>query len=275
MSELSVVMPMYRAKYIGWLPFESLIRQKDINFEWELIVAEETEEQLFGKKNILEYKHKLKKLGCVNFKYIGLNKWIPLAEKIHLLVNNCHLDSKIFVWHSADYYSAPLRLATHHDVFTNNPDIDLHLPKRAIYYYINDDKFIIHDPHYDQDKRRRINDVVGKSYKLDIIREIPKVKQRQGVDGWLFRQATKISENRKGRDLYIQFDETDNWKFGLSTHGLNNICVLRTKNMKNPVPPFYEHVFDETTVPTKIIKRLRECRKFAKKHKIGLRARGK
>jgi hypothetical protein len=131
MIELSVVIPMYRAKHIGWLPFESLVRQQGINFEWELIIAEEIKEQPFGEVKTLEYKSRLEKLGCVDFKYIGLENWITLGEKLHLLVNNCDENSKVFVWHSADYYSAPLRLATHYEVFEKNPTVGLHLPKKS------------------------------------------------------------------------------------------------------------------------------------------------
>jgi len=45
MIEMSVVMPLYRAKFIGWLAFESLIRQKGIDFEWELIIMQEKNDE--------------------------------------------------------------------------------------------------------------------------------------------------------------------------------------------------------------------------------------
>jgi len=38
MIELSVGLPFFRSKYIGWAALESLCLQENINFEWELII---------------------------------------------------------------------------------------------------------------------------------------------------------------------------------------------------------------------------------------------
>ncbi len=70
MIELSVCAPFFRAKYIGWLALESLCRQKDINFEWELIISEEMFDEAMGKDVIMKYKSRLEDLGCVRLKYI-------------------------------------------------------------------------------------------------------------------------------------------------------------------------------------------------------------
>lgn len=51
---LTCALPMYRAKDIGWLGLESLCRQEDIDFAWELIIMEE-EQECFGKANVLAY----------------------------------------------------------------------------------------------------------------------------------------------------------------------------------------------------------------------------
>ena len=58
--EFSVRMPMFRSKYIAWLALESLCRQKGVNFEWELITAEEqVGKEVFGKKR---YCYRMQKL---------------------------------------------------------------------------------------------------------------------------------------------------------------------------------------------------------------------
>jgi len=43
MIELTVGIPMFRSRHIGWLALESLCRQKDIDFKWELLIMEEEE----------------------------------------------------------------------------------------------------------------------------------------------------------------------------------------------------------------------------------------
>ena len=39
--ELSVVVPFYRSKRINWITFEGLKNQKNIDFNWELIISQE------------------------------------------------------------------------------------------------------------------------------------------------------------------------------------------------------------------------------------------
>lgn len=261
MIKLSVVIPMFRAKYIGWLPFESLIRQKNINFEWELIVAEEIYDESMGEFEVYKYKDQLKDLGCVKFEYISLEKWISLAEKLYLLVQNCSDSSKVFVWHSADYYSAPFRLMTHYKNFLEN-DIHLSSPLKAIYYNIADNSIALHDT----TNCGRKNDVMGKAWDINVVKQIPKQDRRSCVDSWLYFECNEISNGLK-----IHFDESDNWKYALSTHGFNNITFHRENKIKNPIQPFYScpiNIFE--TIPEKILRRLRECKKDLKKHKKGL-----
>jgi hypothetical protein len=78
---------MFRSKYIGWLPLESLCRQEDVDFEWELIIAEEENDESFGFENIKNYTDRLKASGCIKIEYLGLKKWIPLSRKYKLLAD--------------------------------------------------------------------------------------------------------------------------------------------------------------------------------------------
>ena len=57
---LSVVIPYYRAKFIGWLPLESLINQINIDFDWEIVIMEEMGDIPFGVNNIIPYIKRLK-----------------------------------------------------------------------------------------------------------------------------------------------------------------------------------------------------------------------
>lgn len=50
MIELTVAMPLYNSKYIAWLAMESLCRQKNVTFDWELIVSEEQNDEMYGEE---------------------------------------------------------------------------------------------------------------------------------------------------------------------------------------------------------------------------------
>ena len=53
MIELTVGLPMFRSEKIAHLAFESLCNQKNIDFEWELLIMEESEER-FGPDRVRE-----------------------------------------------------------------------------------------------------------------------------------------------------------------------------------------------------------------------------
>ena len=268
MIELSVVIPMFRAKYIGWLPFESLIRQRGIDFEWELIIAEEVHDEAIGKEEIYKYKERLKKLGCVRFKYIGLEKWISLGEKLHLLAQSCSDSSKVFVWHAADYYSHPTRLKEHHNIFSCKEKIHLHLPTNAIYYNIMSGKLAIHNTTR-RGRNSRKDDCIGKAWCMGTIKKVPKEFRRAAVDGWLFANVKKITGGGK---LIIHFDKSDNWKHALSTHGFHNLTHQRAGWINRLKPPFYECTIDiNKTIPKEILVRLDKSKEYLKKHKRGFK----
>ncbi len=261
--ELSVAIPMFRAKYIGWLPLEGLIRQQNINFKWELVIAEEVSEEPFGEKNIRAYESRLKDIGCVRIVYKGLKKWIPLSDKWVLLANMCDKDSKIFVIHAADNYSAPLRLARHYEIFMNN-EVHLHIPTKAIYYDILTRKTILHDI----TAAGRKDDCAARAMLTGVVRRLPKVGKKSGVDGWL----RKAARNVVGRDTFKIFydEESNNWKYGLNTHGLNNI-MSRRQIFKVVEGKFKVCSVDiNKTIPEDILEELNRCRKLVEKHKRGL-----
>ena len=83
--ELSVCIPLFRARYCAWLAFEGLCRQTDIDFNWELIMAEEVGDEDFTEAEVMKYKARLEKVGCVKLKYIPIKKWMPLSlSLIHI-----------------------------------------------------------------------------------------------------------------------------------------------------------------------------------------------
>ncbi len=264
--ELSVALPMFRAKYIGWLPLEGLIRQEDVDFEWELVVAEELNDETFGEKNIRAYEDRLKAVGCVKIVYKGLDKWIPLSNKWVLLANMCDENSRILVLHAADNYSAPLRLARHCEVFTDS-NVCLHIPSKAIYYNISTEKIILHDTNM----TKRKDDCAARAMLTDVVRRMSKSGRRNGVDGWLRGAAKSVCKSNK-ITFGIFFDKENNdWQYGLNTYGLNNI--IRREEFIKLRPPFKKCSIDiNKTIPKEVLDKLKDCKKFVNKHKKGFKS---
>jgi len=84
---LTVALPMYRSKKIGWLALESLCRQVDAP-EWELLICEEQEPEMFGMEELTKYKESLGYAECTRITYIVLQWWVPLSQKWKILAVN-------------------------------------------------------------------------------------------------------------------------------------------------------------------------------------------
>lgn len=61
--ELSVAIPCYNGKKIGWLCMEGLCNQVDINFDWEIIICEEKHNGMLGIDFFKKYVDRLSKIG--------------------------------------------------------------------------------------------------------------------------------------------------------------------------------------------------------------------
>jgi hypothetical protein len=57
--KFTVALPIYNSKKIAWISLESLIRQENINFDWELIVYEEIHSESVCPEILEEYKDRL------------------------------------------------------------------------------------------------------------------------------------------------------------------------------------------------------------------------
>lgn len=209
MISLTVGLPMYRSKKIAWLAMESLVNQKNIDFEWELIIAEEKCD-LFGEDNIRKYEELLKKVGCVSIKYIPLEDRISLSVKWRLLALSSDSNSRCFVIQSSDDYSSPNRLKNSLIMMDNG--IDWIRNKKMIFYNFNDKSLYLLD---------LPNDVTTggeMAVRTSIIRNIPYFKKYKHVDSWLFNSCKKIN-NKLKTDIGIG----DGWRYSLHSYGMNNI----------------------------------------------------
>ena len=198
MIEYSVCLPMFRAKYIAWLAFESLCRQKDVEFDWELIIAEEQTEEVFGRKNVFDYEDRLKQVGCHRIHYIPLQKWIPLAKKECLLFNNCSEESKYMRTQAADCYSSPHILAESYKILRNNPKIDWFECKPYIIFY---------DIETGTAKMVSSKGYVP-SVKLKIAKGIKSSPIRRGCDTWFRKNYNSVCKKMFDRKIVSYTDNT-------------------------------------------------------------------
>lgn len=271
MIELSVVVPLFRAKYIAWLAFEGLSRQEGIDFEWELVIAEEVGDEAFLEKNLRGYEEKLKSIGCSRLHYIPLEKWVPLSEKYVKLADNCSQTSKIFASCAADLFPPPKRLKTQYTIFKSDPEVDWCTNARTISYDIASERCYLHDLTGKSVKKK--NDGSNRAIRMEIARNLPVVSKKSSVDGWMWQVANKYVSSQ-GKKFKAYFDESDNWKYGLSVNGLNNISLDRSKRFDEKFiersPRLKKCPIDiNKTIPKDIMDRLRECKKYVELHKVG------
>ena len=111
----TVGLPMFKAERIGFLALESLARQQDIDFSWELIVIEETEEA-FTESRLRKYEDRLNKVGCLRIVYKSLEDWIPLSLKWLQIADEASATSNLLLLQAADCYSQPKRLKQTMDI---------------------------------------------------------------------------------------------------------------------------------------------------------------
>jgi uncharacterized protein YjhX (UPF0386 family) len=259
MITASVGLPLFKAKHIVWLALESLSRQKHVNYEWELIVAEEQHNGTYGRVKLLkEYTKKLAKVGCHNIKYISLDSWIPLSQKWRLIAKECDRDSQFFVIQAADGYSQPYRMK---ETFELIQSCDIVSIQVCPMYDIISDQLALYDRRSNPSTRGQ-----NMSIKTEFIRNLSLSKKRRSVDGWLVNQANINCMKKYKRNLIIKTNTSDSWKLGLETAGLNVITAARSGMIQNPTKdcPFTKdhNLTLETILPDDIITRLKECKQF-------------
>jgi hypothetical protein len=115
MIELSVGLPMFKSNKIAWLALESLCRQEEVKFEWELIVCEElyyeNRNEYLGHDFLDEYEDRLEDVGCRDIKLIGGDDHIPLERKWKAIHAQMAPESQLLLLQGSDDYSAANRLA--------------------------------------------------------------------------------------------------------------------------------------------------------------------
>jgi len=245
---ICVALPMYRSKYNGWIALESLIRQKEVPCEWELVVAEEVRD-CFGEERVMKYSDRLRDTGCGSIKYISLNDWIPLSLKWVLIAKNSK--SEYFLLQGVDDFTQPNRLKETYDIFKNTNADWVRSPVGYVYDIHSNIVYL-----FDRSKRDKHPGGLNIATKTDYIRSLNNDFVASGVDHWIFRMIKLTTSKVK-----IFENISESWKKGVCTSGLNRISLKRAEQMK------YQRkmrVFEKTEINIKdileeeIINRLRE-----------------
>jgi hypothetical protein len=257
--ELTCALPMYRSKEIGWLALESLCRQEDIDFEWELSIIEEKEECM-GEDAILEYKKRLEDVGCVRISYKLLDEWVPLCQKWRSIAQESKSFGYLLV--AADCYSHPKRLA---QTLRLLQDYEWVQTKLGAFYNIENDSQSI----YDRDSGAAASHAcsLNMATRTELMKKVPLGTRRRGVDAWIYHKISVYLD----REPIVGYNESDDWKRGVDTNGFNNISQGRGQRLKEkPINPFRlalegEPSILEEVVPTDIYEKIISLKQDATK----------
>jgi len=264
MIELTVALPSYRGKYIMWLALESLCRQKQIDFEWELVVIEE-EFECFSEQKLLKYSKRLKKVGCSKISYTKLKEWIPLAQKWKLIGEKTSDTSRAFLLQAADCYSQPYRLTETFDIIINQ-DYDWVFSPMGPFYDIPTGELVV----YDRRKKDRITSTgLNMAIKPYYIKGLPDTERRKGIDNFIVNLSMKFCKKVNNREFKIKENKSENWRYGVDTNGLNNISRNRLKNMRER--PNYNRDIKmniNKILPLDVVKKLKDCRQYCREEYI-------
>jgi hypothetical protein len=234
MIKLTVGLPVWNSKKIAWLALESLCNQKNINFDWELIIMEEKKD-CFGQDEVSKFITRLKKVGCVSIKYVPLDYKITLPQKWLGLAELAAETSTTFVFCSADDYNEPSKLKTAYEAVKLGYDWVQY--QYCLFFDITTKRHVYFDA---KSIKRECGNILA--CKLELIKKIPESYKNKGIDNWIFNTI---------RPEFIYNDPTDNWKQGFATDGYNNISVERKLQYSKPQLPFLNTDLDIKSIVTK------------------------
>lgn len=230
---ITFALPVYNSSPILWLQLESLCRQKT-QYSWELVVCEDPSKNFCGEKYFNSYKDRLKSAGCVNFKYIELDQWVPLSYKWKILAD--FSNSENFILGSSDDYSPYDRIEKSYKHLITHTKVDW---EKVIFYDLNSGaKALWVTPEHKTG--------IFAALKTEAVLQAKPPYPLKGVDGW-------IRDNQKEFNLYRVKDLPK----GLGTDGANTLSTHRSNLYSDPTTPFTLWDNDiSTLIPTEILHKL-------------------
>ena len=260
MITITVGLPLFRAKLIGWLALESLCCQVNAP-EWELLIYEEIkpEFQPMEWAIIEQYKDRLAQVNCQRIRYIPLDNWIPLFQKWQRML--LIAEGRIFILQAADCFSQPCRLAETWKLMQGG-QFDWCQSNNGYFYSIARDLIY----HYHKNPANNNHPcALNMAIRTKLGKKLPaNIEIAKSVDSALFRNLEKIKKNK----LSVVLNESENWKLGADTHGLANISVNRERIFDQ-----YKHIFSVTDIKinqiinTDLAERLQKLKRNVRKRK--------
>jgi len=231
---ITVALPTWDASPILWLQLESLCRQ-ETEYEWELIVCEDPSDNMAGEEYFKPYLDRMKEAGMVNFKYIKLDRWIPLSLKWVWIAQEAQFEN--FAIFSSDDYSHKDRLQLSVNALKDNLWVDWN---RGMFLELTKWTVGMYKKRVQKDKNLKRTGLFMAT-KTDLVKNIKDENYpTRGVDAWL----------RKNCDIKLKdVLEIEDCPIAICTDGYNQISHHRKSLYAdgNFKPPFYstrKTVFD-------------------------------
>ena len=230
--KFTVALPVYNSKKIAWISLESLIRQENIDFDWELIVYEEIHSESVCPQILEDYKSKLIEKNCKRILYITQNEKPSLIQKWMEISKNVSSTSEAFMLQAADCYSPKGRLKISYDKIVME-DYDWYDQKKGYFYSFNSGMVVL----YNYNGLTNLNMCLKTKY----IKTLPYSDLQRGIDGYIYNHMlAKIGGDAK------HFKDNELYTDSIDTHGLNNISKNRETFFKTK-----SHIFTITNLTIK------------------------
>lgn len=244
---MSVALPIFNSDKIIWLALDSLCKQKNVKFKWELIVCEEFDNNQVGFDYFKQYFEKLKDVGCYSFKYIQLTNRISLAKKWQIIGDNLNKDSMCFILKAADCYSPSFRLYDSYQYIIEDNYDWLDFKKGYFYSFISKRMFL-----YDYDGKTNLN----MAFKSEYAKNIPDTNLTKGIDGFLYDHCMNNNNEFKCYHNDILYMDS------LDTHGFNNISLLRENyfDSKSNIFKKLDYTVDNLNIEIDIINKIKNLK---------------
>lgn len=234
--DISVLMPCFNSQNKAWITLESYLNMEDFELNWELIIADE---HANTSEVILKYLNEIVGIkNCCKVTYIVIDpikdgqfkNVFTLLEKWKLMASLATSD--ICALQADDDYSPEYRLINTFNNF-KNPDCYFSTQPVGLFYNINNNEIFI----YDGTKRKRYTHIrmmhLNMAYKTEYLKNIKITFLKSAVDQYLLRdiyeQICKAQDRKINLNKHIFYDDSDAWKYGFFTDGLNGISKNRIK----------------------------------------------
>ena len=229
--KLTVALPIWNSKKIGWLAIEGLKNQIKPDFDWELIICEENHDQQIGYEYFLNEFENLQKVNCKFIRYIELKDKILLAQKWRVIADYSNINSLVFILQAADCFSHKERLLNTYQKIVKE-DYDWYDILKGYFYHIQRKKLIQFNT---INKTSTTN--LNMALKTKYIKTLPNTDKTSSIDHFIYDHIKSVNPKLK-----IYHDKND--YVSLDTHGMNNISKKRDQFFTNITWPFIK--IDET-----------------------------